>query len=82
MGAAGGDRVSAWEATTVFAFIGLVCTNIVLLALWAITGGWGNATWKRLRRTYHLTVMLYWLERLEDGGWRVFQKAEQEDKEK
>lgn len=36
----------------------------------------------RMRRTYHLAVIYYWLDRLEKGGWRVFQKAEQEERAK
>lgn len=31
--------------------------------------------WKRLVRVYHLTVILYWLDRIEKVGWRTFLKS-------
>ena len=66
-------------ATVAIGFIGLVCSLIALSVLWFISGLWGVAVWKRLKRVYHLTVILYWLERLEKNGVREFQKAEAED---
>lgn len=52
---------------------------VALGATWWLTGLLGNAVYKRLRRTYHLTVIGYWLDRLEKGGMREFQKAEEYD---
>jgi hypothetical protein len=69
-------------ATVVIGFIGLVCSLIALSVLWWISGLWGVAVLKRLKRVYHLTVILYWLERLEEHGVREFQKAEIEDLER
>lgn len=62
---------------------------IGILVIWAVLGtlaiiSWhlGKLVWSRLTRVYHIVVITYWLDRLEQGGWREFQKAEQEDKAK
>ncbi|GER16734.1 hypothetical protein [Variovorax boronicumulans] len=61
----------------------VLAASIVLLfalgAAWWLVGLLGNEVYKRLRRTYHLTVIGYWLDRLEKGGMREFQKAEEYD---
>jgi hypothetical protein len=72
--------MSTLETVAIFGFIGLACSIAALAALWWMTALWGKEVWRRLRRSYHLTVILYWLDRLEKGGTRVFQKAEQEDR--
>lgn len=66
--------------TTAITIFGLVCIWIVLAVLSLLTVGWGRWMFSRLRRCYHMTVIAYWLDRLERGGWRVFQKAENDDK--
>lgn len=65
---------------TTYAVIGLGATALLIAVGWWITLIAGRGLWRRLVRIYHFTVILYWLERLEKGGWRTFQKAEQEDK--
>ena len=66
---------------TAFVLFGLLAVWALMLTLWCGTWLVGKLLWRRLMRIYHFTVILYWLDRLEKGGWRVFQKAEQEDKE-
>ena len=53
---------------------------VLVVALWFFTGYVGAGVFERLRRIYHLRVIGYWLDRLEKGGVRVFEKAEQYDK--
>jgi len=72
------DMAAIVTAVTV---LGFVCIWIVLGLLSLLTIAWGRKVFKDLRRVYHLTVIAYWLTRLESGGWRVFQKAENSDKE-
>ncbi len=65
-----------------YAAIGLALVSALLGVGWWVTFVVGKLLWKRLIRIYHFTVILYWLERLEKGGWREFQKAEVEDKKR
>ena len=64
---------------TTYAAIGLTVVVALLGLGWYLTLIAGRLLWKRLVRVYHLTVILYWLDRLEKVGWRTFQKAERED---
>ncbi len=66
--------------TTAVTVVGFVCIWITLGFLSLFTVGWGRLVWRNLRRCYHLTVLAYWLRRLERGGWRVFQRAEMRDR--
>lgn len=52
---------------------------VALGATWWLSGLLGKEVFARLRRTYHLSVIGYWLDRLEKGGIREFQKAERQD---
>ena len=65
---------------TTYTLLGMLTMWVILAIGWGTTWVVGRLLWKRLTRIYHFTVILYWLERLEKGGWREFQKAEQEDK--
>ena len=65
---------------TTYTLLGMLTMWIILAIGWGITWVVGRLLWKRLTRIYHFTVILYWLDRLEKGGWREFQKAEQEGK--
>lgn len=65
-----------------YALLGMLTMWSILAIGWGATWVVGRLLWKRLTRIYHFTVILYWLERLEKGGWREFQKAEAEDKAK
>jgi hypothetical protein len=69
-------------AIHVYAALGWLLVTAVLAALWLATGVLGVAAFKRLTRVYHLSVIGYWLGRLEKSGHRVFQKAEQDDIQK
>lgn len=60
-------------------FVGLVVSAIGIALLSWIALLWGETAWRRLRRCYHLTVLAYWLDRLERHGVREFRKAEAED---
>lgn len=66
---------------TFFAWIGWAITTSVLVFLYLITGYIGVSVFRRLTRVYHMSVIAYWLGRLEAGGAREFQKAEKEDAE-
>ena len=74
--------MSATTTITTYALIGMLTMWVILAIGWGATWVVGRLLWKRLTRIYHFTVILYWLERLEKGGWREFQKAEAEDKAK
>ena len=63
-----------------YAAVGILVVWFVLGVLAMFARYFGQLVWRRVIRVYHITVIGYWLERLEKGGWREFQKAEQEDK--
>ena len=56
----------------VFGFLGAIAA--LCLVAWG-AGIVGHKTFKSLRRVYHLTVIGYWLDRLEREGTHVFKKA-------
>ena len=64
--------------TEIHLWIGLIVTNLVLGALWIITGVIGKGLWERLKRIYSFTVILYWLDRLESEGTHTFERARKE----
>lgn len=66
-------------AVTLFAWAGWAITTVILVALYGLTALLGREVFRRLTRIWHLTVIGYWLLRLEKGGLREFQKAEKED---
>lgn len=52
-----------------------------LLALAAMLVGVAGAwLWKRLLRTYHLSVLWYWLPQLEKRGTHIFKKPDGDGK--
>lgn len=63
-----------------YAAVGILVVWFVLGVLAMFAWYFGQLVWRRVTRVYHITVINYWLDRLEKGGWREFQKAEQEDK--
>ena len=65
---------------TTYTLLGMLTMWVILAIGWGTTWIVGRLLWKRLTRIYHFTVILYWLDRLEKGGWREFQKAERQDK--
>lgn len=62
----------------VMVVLGLLGAVAALIAVWCIAGIVGQATFKRLRRVYHITVIGYWLDRLEREGTHTFQKAKKD----
>lgn len=68
----------ASNALPVYALIGWVVACLIIAALWLVTAYLGERVFKRITRIYHLTVIGYWLNRLEEEGTHVFQKASNE----
>ncbi len=62
----------------VYYWVGLVVVNFALAALWLITWYFGQEVWRRATRIYSLTVIYYWLDRLEKEGTHTFERARQE----
>lgn len=62
-------------------WIGLVVVNVTLGVLWIATGYMGKFVWDRITRIYSLTVITYWLDRLEREGLRTFEKARKGEQE-
>lgn len=65
-----------------YAWLGLVVSSVVLIGLYFLLGLLGVKVYRRLARVYHMTVITYWLGKLEKEGGRVFQRAQEEDKER
>ena len=63
-----------------YLWVGLVVTNVILGALWFATWLLAKPLWSRLTRIYSMTVIVYWLDRLEREGLRTFEKARKESK--
>lgn len=55
-----------------YAWIGLAVSGALLCAGYWVLGLLGAEVFKRLRRVYHLTVVWYWLDRLEKLGTHRF----------
>ena len=64
--------------TEVYLWVGAIVCNAVLLAAYLVAGMLGKQVWKRVTRVYHLTVIAYWLDRLEREGTHVFEKAKEQ----
>lgn len=60
---------------------GVSLVAALLFVFWGLQFA-GERTFRRLLRVYHLSVIAYWLDRLEKEGQRCFQKALEDDKEK
>lgn len=58
---------------------GFAAALALSVALIAVAAAVRELLFDNLRRIYSLFVIRYWLKRLEEGGMRVFEKAEQED---
>lgn len=65
------DTVST---VNLWAWVGLCVSFAVLLPLYWVGGLLGAEVFKRLRRVYHLTVIWYWLDRLERLGTHKFMR--------
>lgn len=74
------SHFSLVSVITVYAWVGWLVTTLVLGVLYVATGVLGVRVYRRLARVYHMTVVTYWLGRLEKEGVRVFQRAQEEDK--
>jgi hypothetical protein len=71
------DTAVLWVAC---GWIGLAVVAVIQLALWLVIAAVGKMLLKRLLRVYHLTVLAYWLDRLEREGLRTFQRPDEERK--
>ena len=60
---------------TVYAWVGLIASSALLVFLYLVAGAFGTLLYKRFRRIYSITVVHYWLERLEREGLRTFERA-------
>lgn len=65
----------------VYGFIGWLVITAVLLVLYWWTGILCEDIGKRIARIYHLSVMFYWLKRLEREGTHCFKKADSDNEE-
>jgi len=71
--------MNAAALVTVYAWVGLLVSIALLLAGYGLTALLGKELLRRLRRVYHLSVILYWLGRLERNGTRTFQQPDHDD---
>jgi len=69
-------------AVTTYAWVGWLVLTLVLGGLYVLTGHLGVLVYRRLARVYNMTVVSYWLGRLEKVGIREFQRAQAEDRER
>jgi hypothetical protein len=67
--------MSTAAMVNVFLWLGLIVSGLLLCAGYYLLGMLGAATYGRLRRVYQLSVISYWLQRLEREGVRCFPKA-------
>ena len=51
-----------------YAAIGILVVWCVLAVLALFAWHFGNLVWRRVTRVYHITVIAYWLQRLEKAG--------------
>lgn len=59
----------------IVAWVGWAILAILLGVALYITNLIGRHLFRRIRRVYHISVMWYWLDRLDREGKRTFQKA-------
>lgn len=60
---------------TAYALIGMGVCLLILGGLSYVTWRTAKAVWANLRNIYSITVVTYWLQRLEREGWRTFERA-------
>ena len=64
-----------------YAAIGILVVWVVLSLLALFAWHFGKLVWRRVTRVYHITVIAYWLERLEKGGWQGFRDGQSTTKQ-
>lgn len=58
-----------------YAWIGLIVSTVLLLpAYWLSLEAW-RQVWRRINSIYSMTVVTYWLRRLEKEGLATFERA-------
>lgn len=67
------SELAVWTA---YGWIGWSLVAGLQAVAWLLSGFVGNRLFRRLVRVYHLTVLGYWLDRLEREGLRTFQRAD------
>lgn len=60
---------------TFYALIGMGVCLLILGVLCYLAVSAGKVLWANLRNIYSITVITYWLQRLEREGWRTFERA-------
>ncbi len=65
-----------FDLWTVYAWVGWVVVTSILGVLYFVTWVLACEVYTRLRRTYHLSVVHYWLDRFEKEGLRTFQRPD------
>ena len=67
------------SAFMVWFWVGIVVSGIVGCLVGAVASyfPWraSRAAWINIRNVYSITVITYWLKRLEREGWRTFDRA-------
>ena len=66
--------VETASTVSLWAWAGIFVSLAALLFLYWVGGLLGREVFKRLRRVYHLTVIWYWLDRLERLGTHKFMR--------
>lgn len=69
-------RMNELAIWTVYGWIGWALVLVLQIVAWLVCGLIGRKLFSRLRRIYHLTVISYWLNRLEKEGGRTFQRPD------
>jgi hypothetical protein len=72
------NELAIW---TVYGWIGWALVTVLQLAAWGVSTVVGKKLFRRLIRIYHLSVLSYWLDRLEKEGRRTFQRAQDGDED-
>lgn len=67
------NELAIW---TVYGWIGWALVFALQVVAWFGSALVGKALFRRLLRIYHLTVISYWLNRLEKEGRRTFQRPD------
>ena len=68
--------MNSFDMWTIYAWIGWAVVTLLLGVMYWVTALLAGDVYKRLCRTYHLTVIRYWLDRFEKEGLRTFQRPD------
>lgn len=54
---------------------GMAVSALLILAVAWLVNLAARSAWANIRNLYSITVITYWLDRLEREGWRTFERA-------